>query len=90
MLKFKPDLLIFMTHNLILYSFMFNQARSHGVGETKGSLAPSISFAPKSFFFFFNLKLDKETSFYFFFFFFFGRKLHVNSSQIFTHKNMKN
>ena len=36
MLKFKPGLLIFMTHNLILYSFMFNQAaiqaRSHGVG----------------------------------------------------------
>ena len=53
MLKFKPDLLIFMTHDLILYSFMFNQAHSHGGGGqgTKGSLALRISLATQSFFF---------------------------------------
>ena len=55
MLKFKLDLLIFMTHILILYSFMFNQACSHGMGGggwgDQGELPPSISLAPKSFFF---------------------------------------
>ena len=52
MLKFKPDLLIFMTHDLILYSFIFNQAHGHGGGGrgTKGRLALRILLAPKDFF----------------------------------------
>ena len=57
-----------MKHDLILYSFMFNQAHSHGGGGqgTKGSLGLRISLAPKVFFLLISRKRDNILLFFFF------------------------